>query len=229
VGVCVNRIGTEYTIRHRSLHTYSLANLPDESDYYKNDKHFSSFGAGKCAAYLAIKYTLFRNGFFENKGREHGSYVSNYLLRPEVVADAWIRAKLGPICTAPSYVYQENDIVDAYYCTIGILIRNRIPFKSIERFVIDTLNPIDLLNRFEYDILVTRDPKTFLQEYMQATIGKTTSYEVESEEGRPDHMPIFAAQVRVPRIGVVRERGRSKHEATVLAAESALQRRGAPT
>jgi hypothetical protein len=185
----------EYAIRHASANTYPFAELSDETGYFNRDNHFSAFGAGKDAAHLAIISTLFRNGFFENKGREHASYVHSYLLRSEIVADAWVRAGLGVICTGHNYAYQEKDIVDAYFKTIGILIKNRITFSHIEKFILCTLEPMNLLRQFEYDILVIRDPKSFLQEYMQANFAKGSAYYVQREKDRPAHLPIFVAQV----------------------------------
>jgi dsRNA-specific ribonuclease len=113
--------------------------------------------------------------------------------------------------------------VTAFYTTITLLVKHGIPFECIEQFVVSMLDPLSLFRNYEYDIFVTRDPKTCLQEYMQGFFSKSPAYETWPEDGRPAHDPLFHSQVTVPGLGIVRQSGRSKHEATVLAAESALE------
>jgi dsRNA-specific ribonuclease len=208
-------------IKHASVPDLSKS-CSELSDFYQT-RLDNPRGSGQQAAYLAINHYLFKRGFFENKSREHASYICNYLFRSELIANAWIRFDLGLLCTTWHYNFSEKDIVTAFYTTITLLVKHDIPFEYIEQFVVSMLDPLSLLRNYEYDIFVTRDPKTCLQEYMQGFFSKSPSYETWPEDGRPAHDPLFHSQVTVPGLGVVRQSGRSKHEATVLAAESALE------
>jgi dsRNA-specific ribonuclease len=211
--------GMEIAIKHASVP--NLSKKQEENSNFYDARPDDPRGCGKQATYLVITTHLFRTGFFYNKSREHAAYVCNYLLRDEVIADAWTKLELGLLCTARHYQFQDKDLATAYYSILSILVKQRVSFQLIEKFVISTLTPFELL-RFEYDMLVTRDSKTFLQEYMQGTFRRQPSYVIEGEEGRPAHSPMFWARVDVPGIGEVRQSGRSKQEATVLAAETSL-------
>jgi len=148
--------------------------------------------------------------------------VDNYIGRAEIIADRWQAAGLGPIATGQPYEFKEIDLATAYFKTIHSLYLGRVEFDSIKQFVRKTIDPAAFVKQFEYDIFVVRDAKTFLQEYMQVVYKITPTYSIAKQEHRPEHDPRFLASIDIPRVGRVEELGRSKYEATMLTAESAI-------
>ncbi len=74
---------------------------------------------------------------------------------------------------------------------------------------------------FLENITDVRDPKSALQEFVQAKGLSLPSYIVESREG-PDHSPVFHIKVVVDSLGAAKASGSSKREAEVKAAEILL-------
>lgn len=77
----------------------------------------------------------------------------------------------------------------------------------------------ECIDNNEFDSVI--DYKTTLQEYVQADIRKTVSYQVESITG-PSNQPIFQMQVVLDGIVLGRGTGSSKKRAEQLAAKEAL-------
>lgn len=74
----------------------------------------------------------------------------------------------------------------------------------------------------DQDILHTADPKTRLQEKVQATKKITPTYHLIDAEG-PDHAKTFTVEVRVGDDSVARAQGSSKKDAEQNAARAALE------
>lgn len=78
----------------------------------------------------------------------------------------------------------------------------------------------EYLDDAEY--LISKDFKSILQEYVQSRKMKLPIYELRGTEG-PDHNSVFIVECIVPELGIkVPARGRSKKEASQVAAEKAL-------
>ncbi len=71
---------------------------------------------------------------------------------------------------------------------------------------------------------MTKDAKTRLQEWAQATLHQTPRYVTTGEEG-PDHAKVFTVEVYVGNVMAGRGRGGSKQAAARAAAEDALRHR----
>ncbi len=70
--------------------------------------------------------------------------------------------------------------------------------------------------------LITKDFKSILQEYVQSRKMSLPSYELRGIDG-PDHNSVFIVECVIPELGIkVPARGRSKKEASQVAAEKAL-------
>jgi len=193
---------------------------PTESFYSKESP--LRFNIGKEIYYFCTSLILLENGFFDRRRRQHGGLVDNYIGRAEVIADRWQAAGLGPIATGQSYEFREIDLAAAYFKTIHSVFLGRVEFDSIKQFVRKTIDPAAFVKQFEYDIFVVRDAKTFLQEYMQGVHKLSPTYSIVKQDNRPEHDPLFLASINIPCVGRVEELGRSKYEATMLTAESAI-------
>ncbi len=75
------------------------------------------------------------------------------------------------------------------------------------------------------DLALTKDPKSRLQEWLQAEMGETPRYRTVHTEG-PDHARLFTRQVTIGRQPIGVGRGQSKQEAEQAAAAMALFRLG---
>lgn len=74
------------------------------------------------------------------------------------------------------------------------------------------------------EILINRDSKSLLQEYLQSIRAKTPKYNLVNITG-PDHNSIFHIECAVPELDIkVHATGKSKKEASQIAAESVLKR-----
>ncbi len=75
------------------------------------------------------------------------------------------------------------------------------------------------------DLALTKDPKSRLQEWLQAEMGETPRYRTVHTEG-PDHARLFTRQVTIGKLPIGVGRGQSKQEAEQAAAAMALFRMG---
>ncbi|MDP3408008.1 putative dsRNA-binding protein [Bosea sp. (in: a-proteobacteria)] len=213
-----------YSIRHSSLIGHEAGQIDSEFSHFYQNISSTTASAGKSIYnYLTLRI-LIRSGFFLSRGREHGSFACNHLGRLDFIATVWQKSDLGNICTDQNHIFSESDLSRAYFETIHSLHINGSSFSDIEDFIIRTADPVGTLAKYEYDILIIRDPKTFLQEYTQDCFGNTPSYVVTKIEGRPEHDPAFEASTSIPGVGEIQEVGSSKRAATVLVAESILSK-----
>lgn len=113
--------------------------------------------------------------------------------------------------------YRASTLADAFESLLGALYL-QLPWPEISRFAGDLMEPV--LARIVQE--GGKDPKTRLQEMLQAAYRKTASYRILEETG-PDHDRRYTAGVlwedRVVAVG----RGRSKKEAETQAARTALE------
>ena len=72
---------------------------------------------------------------------------------------------------------------------------------------------------------LTKDPKSRLQEWVQAALGQTPRYKTVHTEG-PDHARLFTRQVTIGKQPIGVGQGQSKQEAEQAAAAMALFRLG---
>ena len=121
---------------------------------------------------------------------------------------------LGRGADAAGERHQANVLADALEALIGAVYLDRGPGPA--RSVVDVI-----LARAEGEILSTRDPKSELQERVQALGGASPTYELVDSTG-PDHRREFL--VRVEAMGRVlgEGRGRSKKSAEQEAAKQGL-------
>lgn len=96
--------------------------------------------------------------------------------------------------------------------------------EPAERFILRTLEPHLAADRAERP----QNPKSYLQECVQAAGMTTPAYKIVGEEG-PAHLPTFTAVVLVDGIRQGRGKGSSKKEAETAAARDALERMGYTT
>jgi len=210
----------DLAIRHESAKSLCEFAEPD-SEFYSDESPLK-VSVGKQIYYLATSIILLESGFFEGRSCQHGALVDKHIGRAEVIANKWQTTGLGLIITEQAYEFREYDLAAAYFKTIHSLFLGGIGFDSIKEFVRKTIDPLAFIKQFEYDIFVVSDPKTFLQEYFQSFYKTAPTYTVILQENRPAHDPRFLARLNIPGIGHVEEFGRSKTEATMLVAESAI-------
>jgi len=212
----------DLALRNESLNINALCDFAGPLPNFYSKETPLKLSVGKEIYYLATSLILLESGFFEGRARRYGALVDSYIGRAEIIADRWQSAGLGSIATGQPYQFREYDLAAAYFKTIHSLFLDRMEFDSIKKFISKTIDPAAFVKKFEYDIFIVRDSKTFLQEYMQGVYKLAPRYSVVKQENRPEHDPQFLASVDIPRIGHIEEFGRSKHEATMLVAESAI-------
>jgi len=103
-------------------------------------------------------------------------------------------------------------VIGALYIDQGI----KVVYRYIQEFVMD-----DIIN---FDIDELTDPKTRLQEEMQANHMERVTYEVTAIEG-PAHDRFFTVDVMFNGVTLATGQGKSKKEAEENAAKAALEKR----
>lgn len=178
--------------------------------------------AGKAILQFAVNYILHKNGLFDGRGPKHGAFVGNYVTRIEYILDSWKNTGFTDIMIGLERAFHDSDVKDCYYRLLHFVFRN-FQFEIVLNLVNQTANPVGFVSRYQYDIFVLRDPKTYLQEYFQnELLIDAPEYTFTQESGRPDHDPLFFASVQVPGIGKLQAHARAKMAASRLVAEMAI-------
>ena len=116
---------------------------------------------------------------------------------------------------------RHTTLCDTYEAYIGALYLDQ-GLDALREFLEPRL--IEEIGRVAQHAL-TKDPKSRLQEWVQATMGQTPRYRTVHTEG-PDHARLFTRQVTVGKRPVGVGQGQSKQEAEQAAAAMALFRLG---
>lgn len=162
--------------------------------------HFPEMAEGEMTRLRAAMVSTERLG-------EFGAYVDigRALRMGRGEEESGGRTRLAMLCNA------FEALIGAVYLDAGI--------SEVQRF----LDP--LLNRSSAEIRNgqgDRDPKSLLQEWVQARGGDAPMYRIVSETG-PDHSKYFDVEVVVGGQAVARGEGRSKQAASKIAAREALK------
>ena len=164
----------------------------------------------------------------EDLAAEEGLIAPRYnaLVRKEACADVARQIDLGAVLRLGKSEMKSGGrrkealLGDAMEAVIAAVYRDG-GFETARDLVLRLWG--DRVQRVEED---ARDPKTTLQEWSQAELGKTPSYEELSRRG-PDHAPIFRIRATLPDGRAAEGEARSKREAEQEAAKALLAEVGA--
>ncbi len=168
---------------------------------------------------LVIATALYR----DDPGADEGGLAVrfNTLVRRETVADAARLLGLGPYILLGKSEERQGGrdkpaiLADVCEAVIGAL------------YLDGGLGPAEVfVQRYWADFMVesgsaTKDPKTELQELIQARDGKPPRYRVLAQDG-PDHAPCFTVEVRAAATEAAEGQGGSRQEAEKAAAKAML-------
>ena len=145
----------------------------------------------------------------------------NALVRKEACADVARQIELGAVLRLGKSEMKSGGrrkealLGDAMEAVIAAVYRDA-GFETARALVLRLWG--DRVQRVEVD---ARDPKTTLQEWSQAELGRPPSYEELSRRG-PDHAPVFRVRAALPDGRSAEGEARSKREAEQEAAKALL-------
>jgi dsRNA-specific ribonuclease len=160
-------------------------------------------------------------GIVQRFGVEAGANFVSRCCDPDLIQHQWDTLELGPLMVAYSHDSTKHDIKRAFYRMLAILYR----CSGIERcisFIKSCCDPLSVLGDDVSSILAYKDPKTFLQELLQANRGSPPTYMCAQSPTSPNHEAEWICDLFVGKEMSVTASATTKRHAELKAAESML-------
>jgi hypothetical protein len=146
-----------------------IAHAPDDA---------SLEGLGKAVWTLCLCLTAIDIGIVQRFGVEAGAHFVSRCCDSDLIESLWDNLELGPLITSNAHNATRLDIKRAFYRLTALLLTHFSLSKCLS-FVKVSCDPVENLGDDVSSVLAYKDPKTFLQELLQASRGSPPSYSCE--------------------------------------------------
>jgi PLD-like domain/Double-stranded RNA binding motif len=191
---------------------------PYLSDLVDSKTALSLIAVGKAVFELCISQIAIRAGIMRRYGPPAVSLLIGVISQKRMLATLWHQNFLGPLISLPSADIGKSAFADACFRLFAAVSETH-GFETCSAIIERFWNPLDLLGTDVISVLAYKDPKTELQEIVQAASGRFTYSEYENLGS--EHITDWSCTLGVGSI-VVKGRGDSKGLAEADAASRAL-------
>ena len=174
---------------------------------------------------LCLSLTAIDIGIVQRFGVEAGAHFVSRCCDSDLIQCLWDTLGLGPLITE-THETTALDIKRAFYRLNAFLLRKFGLLKCLT-FVKMSCDPVERLGDDVNSVLAYKDPKTFLQELLQANRGSPPSYCRTRAPNSLDHDPEWVCVLSIGQDLNVSCCGASKRDAELRAAELMLTSLGA--